>query len=68
MVSTSVLNFINFCAIVSFFFTKLLTLGILFSAVKLVVVTKLIILDILFLTSFIFVFRKILVTMLVTNS
>ena len=41
-------NFINFCVTVSFFFTKLLTLGILFStAVNAVVVAKPLILGIL---------------------
>ena len=51
--SNFIFNFTNFCLIVSFFFTKLLILGILFSAaVRAVVVAKLVILDILFLTSF----------------
>ena len=43
MISNVLFNFINFCAIVSFF-TKLLTLGILFStALRAVLVAKLLI-------------------------
>ena len=43
MISNFLFNFINFCAIVSFF-TKLLTLGILFStALRAVLVAKLLI-------------------------
>ena len=53
MISNFLSNFINFCVIVSFF-TKLLTLGILFlTAVRALVVSKLVILGISPLTSFI---------------
>ena len=48
-----IIDFNNFCVIVSFL-TKLLTLGILFSrAVRVVVIAKLVLLDILLLTSFV---------------
>ena len=51
--SNIVFNFTNFCVIVSFF-TKLLTLSILFSTeVRAVVVVKLVILGILYLSSLI---------------
>ena len=60
-----IFNFIHFCAIVSFFLTKLLTLGILFLTAVRAVVAKLVILDILFLTSFIVALRVILVAKLV---
>ena len=56
-------SFTNFCVIVSFFFTKLLTLGILFStAVRAVVVAKLVILGTSFLTTFILALRLVLVS------
>ena len=45
--SDFIFNFTNFCVIVSFFLTKLLTLGILFStAVRAVLVAKLVTLGI----------------------
>ena len=48
-----IIDFNNFCVIVSFL-TKLLTLGILFSrAVRAVVIVKLVLLDILLLSSFV---------------
>ena len=55
MISNSfILNFTSFCVIVSFFLTKLLTLGILFSTtVRAVVVAKLVILGNSFLTTLI---------------
>ena len=66
MISSNFLfNFINFCIIVRFF-TKLLTLGILFStAVRAVVVANLVILGTLFLTSFILALRAEVVAKLV---
>ena len=65
--SNFIFNFTNFCAIVSFL-TKLLTLGILFSAaVKAVLVAKLVILGILFLTSFILALRVVVVAKLVIS-
>ena len=71
--SNLIFNFINFCVIDSFF-TKLLTLGILFSAaLRTVVVAKLVILGILFLkldiflTSFILALRVVLVAQLVIS-
>ena len=46
-ISNFLFNFINFCVIVGFFLTKLLTLGILFStALREVLVAKLVILGI----------------------
>ena len=53
--SNFIFQFTNFCVIVSFCLTKLLTLDILFSTAgrAVVVVAKLVILGILFLTSFI---------------
>ena len=69
MISNFLFNFINFCVIVSFFLTKLLTLGILFStAVRAVVVAKLVILGILPLTSYILALRVAVVAMLVILS
>ena len=63
--SNFILNFPNFCVIVSFL-TKLLTLGILIStAVRAVVVAKLVILASLFLTSFVTVLREVVVAKLV---
>ena len=69
-ISNSFFNFINFCVTVffSFFFTKLLTLGILFSTVlRAVVVAKLVILDISPLTSFVLALRLVLVAKLVIS-
>ena len=61
-------NFSNFCVIVCFFLTKLLTLAILFlTAVRAAVVAKLVILDILFLTSFILALTLELVAKLVIS-
>ena len=55
-------NFTNFCVIVSFFWTKLITLDILFStAVRAAVAAKLVILGILFLASFILALRAVVV-------
>ena len=55
-------NFTNFCVIISFFLTKLLTLGILFSTVvRAVVVAKLLILGILLLISLILALRAVVV-------
>ena len=67
MISSNFLfNCINFCVIVIFFFTKLLTLGILLStAVRAVVVTKLVILGIFFLTTLILALRTVVVAKLV---
>ena len=49
MISNFLFNFTNFCVVVSFFLTKVLTLGILFSAAaRAVLVTKLVISGILF--------------------
>ena len=63
--SNLIFNFTNFCVIDSFF-TKLLTLGILFSAaVRRVVVAKLVILGILFLTSVILALKEVVVAKLV---
>ena len=60
-----IFNSANFCVIVGFF-TKLLTLGILFStAFRAVVVDNLVILGILFLTSFILALRVVVVAKLV---
>ena len=62
-----VFNFINFSVIISFF-TKLLTLGILYStALRAVLVAKLVILGILPLTSFILALRVVLVAKLVIS-
>ena len=67
MISTYLFSFINFCVIVSFL-TRLLTLGILFSAaVRAVLVAKLLILGISTLTSFILVLRIVLVAKLVIS-
>ena len=63
-----IFNFTNFCVIVSFFLTKLITLGILFSTevrAVILVVAKLVILGILFLTSFILALRAVVVAKLV---
>ena len=66
MISNFLFNFINFCVIVSFFLTKLLTLGISFStAVKAIIVAKIVILGISPLTSFILELRVVLVAKLV---
>ena len=60
-------NLISFCVIVGFF-TKLLTLGILFlTAVRTVVVAKLVILGILPLTSPVLALRVVLVAKLVIS-
>ena len=68
MVSNFLFNFTNFCVIVSFFLTKLLTLHILFStAIKALVVTKLVIHGISLLTSFISALRVVLVVKLVMS-
>ena len=67
MIGNFLFNFTNFCFIVSFL-TKLLTLGILFSAaVRAVVLAKLVILGILPLTSFILALRALLVARLVIS-
>ena len=59
-----IFNFTNFYVV--FFWTKLLTLGILFSTeVKTVVAAMLVILDILFLMSFILTLRSVVVAKLV---
>ena len=59
-----IFNFTNFYVV--FFWTKLLTLGILFSTeVKTVVVAMLVILGILFLMSFILTLRSVVVNKLV---
>ena len=56
--SNFIFNFTNFCVIVSFFLTRLLTFGMLFStSVRAVVVARLAILGILHLTSFILALR-----------
>ena len=66
MSSNFIFNFTKFCAIVRFFLTKLLILGILFStAVKAVLLAKLKMLGNLSLTSFILGFRVVLVAKLV---
>ena len=59
-------SFTNFCVIVKFFLTKLLTLGISFSTAvtAVVVVAKLVILGILFLNSFILASREVVVAKL----
>ena len=68
MISNFLFNFINFCVIVSFFLTKLLTLGILFpTAVRTVLVAKLLILVISALTSFILALRVVLVATLLIS-
>ena len=60
--SNFIFNFTNFCVIISFFLTKLLTLGILFStAVRAVVVAKLLILGISLLISLILALRAVVV-------
>ena len=57
MIIKFIFNFSNFCVIVCFFLTKLLTLGILFStAVNAVFVTKLLTTGILFSYSVSFAF------------
>ena len=67
MISNFLFNFINFCALVSFF-TDVLTLGILFStALRAVLVAKLVILGISPLTSFILALRVVLVAKLVIS-
>ena len=64
--SNFIFNFTNFCVIVSFFLTKLLTSDILFStAVRAVVAAKLVILGILFLASFILALIAVVVATLV---
>ena len=68
MISNFIFNFINFCVIVDFFLTKLVTLGILFStALRAVVVANLVILGISPLTSFILALREALVAKLVIS-
>ena len=69
MISNFLFSFINFGVIVTFFFlTKLLTVGILFSAaVRALVVAKLVILGISPLTSFILVLRIVLVAKIVIS-
>ena len=58
-------NFTNLCVIVSFW-TKLLTLSILFSTVvRTVVIAKLVILGVLFLTSFIVALRVVVVKLVI---
>ena len=67
MISNLLLNLINVCVIVSFF-TKLLTLGVLFStAVREALVAKLVLLVISPLTSFILALREVLVAELVIS-
>ena len=62
MIRNFLFRFLDFCVIVSFFLTKLLTLGILFSTtVRTVVVAKLVKLGISPLTSFILAIRLVLV-------
>ena len=69
IISNLIFIFINFCVIVSFFLTKLLTLGILFStAVRALVVAKLVILGISPLTVFILALRAASVAKLVISS
>ena len=64
MICNCFFYFTNFCLIISFW-TKLVTLGILFStAVRAVVVAKLVILGILLLTSFILALRTAVVAKL----
>ena len=66
MISNFLFNIINFCY--SSFFTKLLTLGILFStAVRALVAAKLVILGISPLTSFILALREALVARLLIS-
>ena len=67
MISTNfILNFTNFSVIVSFFLTKLLTLGISFStAARAAVVAKLVMLGISFLTLFTLLLRVVLIAKLV---
>ena len=68
MISNFLFNFINFSVIISFFLTKLLTLGILFStALRVVFVAKLVILGISPLTSFILTLRVVLIAKLVMS-
>ena len=68
MISNFLLNFINFCVIVSFL-TKLLTLCILFSTSgRTVLVAKLVILCFLPLISFILALRVVLASKLVKSS
>ena len=69
MISNFHFNSTNFCVIVSFFLTKLLTLGILFStAVRAVVLAKLVMLGISPLTSFIVALTLVLVAKLVISA
>ena len=66
MISNFLFDFVNICVKVSFFFTKLLTLNILFStALKAAEAAKVVIVDILFLTSFILALREVVVVNLV---
>ena len=66
--SNFILSFTNFCVIVIFFLTKLLTLGILFSTeVRAVVVAKLLILVMSFLSSFILALRVVLIVKFVIS-
>ena len=65
MISSFLFSLINLCVVVNFF-TKLLTLGILFSILsRAVLVAKLVILDISTLISFILALRVVLVANLV---
>ena len=65
MISSFLFSLINLCVVVNFF-TKLLTLGILFSTLsRAVLVAKLVILDISILISFILALRVVLVANLV---
>ena len=65
-ISNFLFNFINFCVIVGFFLTKLLTLGILFStALRAVLVARLVILGISPLTSFTLALRVVLIAMII---
>ena len=66
MISKFLSNSINFCVIVSFL-TKLLTLGILFSAALRVVLARLVVLGISPLTSFILALRVVLIAELVIS-
>ena len=64
--SNFIFNFTNFCVILRVFFTKLLTLAILFlTAVRVVAVAKSVILSILLLTSFILALIVVVATLVI---
>ena len=68
MISNFLFSFTNFCVIVRFFLTKLLTLGVLLlTKVRAVVVAKLVILGISVLTSFILALKVVLVAKLISS-